>query len=83
MPTDPDKPASQAPAAPAAPLRERGLQPIVRSAADMRDPQFLADLSREAAMMAQHPENDAIDDWIEANRDLRGWVWDDDLDESP
>ncbi|MGX7745422.1 DUF3018 family protein [Rhodopseudomonas parapalustris] len=49
----------------------------------MRDPQFLADLSREAAMMAQHPENDAIDDWIEANRDLRGWVWDDDLDESP
>jgi hypothetical protein len=33
--------------------------------------------------LAQHPENDAIDDWIEANCDLEGWVWDGDFDDSP
>ncbi|MBI5130973.1 MAG: DUF3018 family protein [Rhodopseudomonas palustris] len=86
MPTDPDKPTSQTACDPLASLRERlrtqGLRPIVRSAPDMRDPQFLANLRREAAMMARHPENDAIDNWIEANRDLEGWVWDDDFDES-
>jgi hypothetical protein len=31
-----------------------------------------AKIRREAAMMSQHPENDAIDDWIEATYD-----WDD------
>lgn len=30
--------------------------------------------------MAQHPENDAIDHWIETNCDLEGWVWDGDFD---
>ncbi|MGP9813206.1 antitoxin MazE-like protein [Rhodopseudomonas sp. NSM] len=87
MPTDPDKPPSQTACAHLASLRERlrtqGLRPNVRSAPDMRDPQFLADLRRGAAMMARHPEDDAIDDGIEANRDLEGWVWDDDFDESP
>jgi hypothetical protein len=33
--------------------------------------------------MAQHPDNDAIDDWIEANCDLEGWVWDGDFDDLP
>jgi hypothetical protein len=46
----------------------------VPNAPDMRDPHFLADLRREAGVMARHPENDAIDDWTEANRDLEGWV---------
>jgi hypothetical protein len=32
----------------------------------------LAEIRRQAAMMAQHPENDAIDAWIEAIFD-----WDD------
>jgi Protein of unknown function (DUF3018) len=41
----------------------------------LRNTDVLADLRREAAIMARHPENDAIDDWIEANRDLEGWVW--------
>jgi hypothetical protein len=36
----------------------------------MRDPEFLAAIRREGAMMRHHPENDAIDDWIEA---IVGW----------
>jgi hypothetical protein len=39
----------------------------------MRDPEFLADLRRQAKLMAQHPENDAIDDWIEAAYDWDDW----------
>ena len=41
--------------------------------ARMRDPEFLAELRREARLMAQHPENDAIDDWIEAVYDWDEW----------
>lgn len=37
--------------------------------AKMRDPAFLADRRRQARLMAQHPENDAIDDWLDAIRD--------------
>jgi hypothetical protein len=44
-----------------------------RIRADMRDPKFLADLRRQARLMAQHPENDAIDDWIEAIYDWDDW----------
>lgn len=77
MPTDPHKPTSQTACDPLASLRERlrtqGLRPIVRSAPDIRDPQFLADLPREAAMMASHPENDALDDWIEQVTDWEAW----------
>ena len=32
----------------------------------LRNPEFLAAIRREGAMMRHHPENDAIDDWIEA-----------------
>jgi hypothetical protein len=28
---------------------------------------------REAALMAQHPENEAIDEWIEAACDWDSW----------
>lgn len=83
MPTDPDKPTSQTACDPLASLRERlrtqGLRPIVRNVPDLRDRDVLADLRREAVMMARHPANDALDDWIEANRDLEGWVLDDDF----
>ena len=44
----------------------------------LRDPKVLADLLREAKVMAQHPDNDAIDDWIEAIYD-----WDDLNDPPP
>jgi hypothetical protein len=41
----------------------------------MRDPEFLAGLRRQARLMAQHPENDAIDDWIEAISDWNDFNW--------
>ena len=40
---------------------------------DLRDPKVLAELRREAKLMAQHPENDAIDDWIESVYDWESW----------
>jgi hypothetical protein len=38
----------------------------------LRDPLVLAEIRRQAVMMALHPENDAINAWIEAITD-----WDD------
>ena len=40
---------------------------------DLRDPKVLAEIRREGAMMAKHPENDAIDDWIEQVVDWDAW----------
>lgn len=39
----------------------------------LRDPKVLAEIHREAELLAQHPENDAIDDWIEAAYDWESW----------
>jgi Protein of unknown function (DUF3018) len=41
--------------------------------ADMRNPEFLAEIGREATMMRHHPENDVIDGWIEAIYDWDDW----------
>lgn len=77
MPTDPDKSTSQTAGDPTAALRERlrahGLRPNVPNVPDLNDPKVLADLRREAAMMARHPENDALDDWIEQVTDWEAW----------
>lgn len=40
---------------------------------DLRDPKVVADIRRQAKLMAQHPENDAIDDWIEQVYDWDAW----------
>jgi hypothetical protein len=32
-----------------------------------------AEMRREAALMSQHPENEAIDDWIEVAYDWDVW----------
>ena len=49
-----------------------------RVAAQMRDPAFLEETRREGELMAQHPENDAVDEWLEAMIDYDGWgAWDD------
>jgi hypothetical protein len=40
---------------------------------DLRDPKVLAEIRREAKLIAQHPENDAIDDWIEQVYDWESW----------
>ena len=54
-------------------LRAQGLRPVQHWVPDLRNPKALADLRRQAKLMAQHPENDAIDAWNEAAYDWSGW----------
>jgi hypothetical protein len=54
-------------------LRAQGLRPVQFWVPDLRDPKVVADLRRQAKLMAQHPENDAIDDWIEQVVDWEAW----------
>jgi hypothetical protein len=55
-----------------APRPER-LQPARLRLPDLRDPKVLAEIRREAKLMAQHPENDLLDDWAEAIIDWDDW----------
>ena len=50
-------------------LRAQGLRPVQHWVPDLRDPKVRAEVRREAALLAKHPENAAIDDWIEAAYD--------------
>lgn len=54
-------------------LRAQGLRPIQHWVADVRNPRVRADLRRQGMLLAQHPENAAIDAWIEAAYDPGGW----------
>src|SRR3954447_23934636 len=54
-------------------LRAQGLRPVQHWVPDLRDPKVLAEIRREAKLMAHHPENDAIDDWLDAIRDPKDW----------
>jgi hypothetical protein len=54
-------------------LRAQGLRPIQHWVPDLRDPKVRADLRRQAKLMARHPENDAIDRWVEAAYDWSEW----------
>ena len=54
-------------------LRAQGLRPVQHWVPDVRDPKVRADLRRQAKLMARHPENVAIDNWIEAAYDWSGW----------
>ncbi len=54
-------------------LRAQGLRPIQHWVPDLRDPKVRADIRREAAKLTQHPDNAAIDDWIEAVYDWSEW----------
>jgi hypothetical protein len=40
---------------------------------DLRDPKEFAEIRRQVRLMAQHPENDAIDKWIESAYDWESW----------
>jgi len=40
---------------------------------DLRDPQVVARMRRQGALLAQHPQNDAIDVRIEAVYDSSEW----------
>ena len=54
-------------------LRAQGLRPVQHWVPDLRDPKVLAEIRREVELMAQHPENAAIDDWIEQVYDWESW----------
>jgi hypothetical protein len=54
-------------------LRAQGLRPVQFRVPDLRDPKVQADIRRQAKIMAQHPENDAIDEWLDAIRDPSDW----------
>ncbi|MEI9926387.1 MAG: antitoxin MazE family protein [Bradyrhizobium sp.] len=40
---------------------------------DLRNPKVLAQIRREAKLIAQHPENDEVDRWIESVYDWESW----------
>ena len=54
-------------------LRAQGLRPVQHWVPDLRDPKVLEEIRSEIKLMAQHPENDAIDDWLDAIRDPKDW----------
>jgi Protein of unknown function (DUF3018) len=54
-------------------LRAQGLRPVQYWVPDLRNPSVRAAIRREAALLPQHPENAAIDDWLDAVHDPRDW----------
>jgi len=52
-------------------LRTQSVRPIQMP--DLRDPQVVARMRRQGALLAQHPQNDAIDVRIEAVYDSSEW----------
>jgi antidote-toxin recognition MazE-like antitoxin len=46
-------------------LRAKGLRPLQHWVPDLRDPKVRANIEREAARLHLHPDNAAIDDWLE------------------
>jgi hypothetical protein len=54
-------------------LRAQGLRPVQHLVPDLRDPRVRADLRRQGKLLAQHPKNDPIDEWIEAVYDTSDW----------
>jgi hypothetical protein len=54
-------------------LRAQGLRPVQHWVPDLRDPRVLAEIRREGELLAKHPENAAIDDWIDAVYDWSEW----------
>jgi hypothetical protein len=54
-------------------LRAQGLRPVQHWVPDLRDPNVLAQIRREGAMLSKHPEDAAIDDWLDTVRDPEDW----------
>jgi len=55
-------------------LRAQGLRLVQHWVPDLRDPSVLAQIRRGVKLMAQHPENDVIDEWNEAAYDWNSWM---------
>ncbi len=54
-------------------LKAQRLRPVQHWVPDLRDPRVRADLRRQRRSLAQHPENAAIDAWIDAVYDWSEW----------
>ena len=54
-------------------LRARGLRPVQHWVPDLRDPRILKEIRREAAMLSKHPEDAAIEQWLDTVRDPADW----------
>ena len=54
-------------------LRAQGLRPVQFWVPDLRNPKVLAQIRRETKLMAQHPENGVLDNWIEQVYDWESW----------
>jgi hypothetical protein len=53
--------------------RAKGLRPVQYWVPDLRDPKVRAEIRREGAVLSRHPENAALDDWIESVIDPADW----------
>jgi hypothetical protein len=54
-------------------LRAKGLRPVQHWVPDLRNPRVRADLRRQGRLLARHPENAAIDAWIDTAYDWNEW----------
>ena len=54
-------------------LRAQGLRPVQHWVPDLRNARVRAAIRREAGQLARHPDNAALDDWLDAVRDAGDW----------
>lgn len=54
-------------------LRAQGLRPVQHWVPDLREARVRAAIRREAALLPRHPDNTALDDWLDAVRDTNDW----------
>jgi hypothetical protein len=47
-------------------LRRQGLRPVQHWVPDLRNPRMREVIRKEAALLAQHPEDEALTEWLEA-----------------
>lgn len=77
MSTSPKKPAAQTSvqrmAARRQRLRAQGLRPVQHWVPDLRNPKVVDDLKCQAKLMARHPQNAELDDWLDKAIDWSEW----------
>jgi len=54
--------------------RANGLRPVQFWVPDLRNPKVRQEIRREAAALSRHPDNAAIDAWIDSVRDSADWT---------
>lgn len=54
-------------------LRALGYRPVEHWVLDLSNPDVLAQLRHEAKLMAEHPQNAELDDWLDQAIDWDEW----------